>query len=408
MLLDKGIREQFPGLRDKAFLDTACVGLAPLAATQAITEFLAMTATCPAASSSAHHLRMDELRRECVPEAARLLRVDPEEIALVESTTHGLNIAATSFPLPPGSTVLVPDLEFLQVAIPWAVLGDQGVELKLVPNRSGRVTVEDFEAAMDDSVSAVVTSSVEWSNGYLLDLEAVGRLCRERGVLFIVDAVQQLGAIDLDPRRCHVDILTAGGHKWLNSPFGTGLLYIRRELLGAPTVFHGYLNLLPPEGGWPNYFATPDISPKRDYEFVGTAQKFEIGGTANYPGAVGLAASLRLVNEIGIGRITDHILDLGDYAAERLREAGATLITVRDRSARSGIVTFRFYRDLADERRLLEFLHEQRVFVAMRFTSGIGGIRVSCHYFNQREDIDRLVHALGLAAKGRSPDYGTL
>ncbi len=406
ILLGREIREQFPGTKDKTFLDAACVSLAPLAATEAIKEFLDLALSCPAESSSAHHLKMDEMRRACGLEAARLFRVDPEEIALVESTTHGLNIAATSFALPPASTVLIPDLEFLQVAIPWACQRDRGVRLKAVPNRSGRVTVEDFAAAWDSTVRAVVTSSVEWSNGYRLDLEGLGKLCRERGALFIVDAIQQVGAVDIDLRGSNVDIMVAGGHKWLNAPFGTGVLYVRRELLDTPTVFHGYLNLTTPEGGWPLYFGTPDISPIRDYQFTRTAQRFEIGGTANYPGAVGLAASLRLVNGIGIDRVTAHVLDLTDYALEALSAAGAVPITVPERSARSGIVTFRFYSDLEEERRLLDFLHEHRVYVAMRFTSGVGGIRVSCHYYNQPEDIDRLVEVLGLAARRKAPDYG--
>ncbi len=237
ILLGRDIREQFPGTKDKAFLDAACVSLAPLAATEAIQEFLDLALSCPAESSSAQHLKMDEMRRACVPEAARLLRVDPEEIALVESTTHGLNIAATSFPLPPGSTVLIPDLEFLQVAIPWACQRDRGIRLKAVPHRSGRVTVEDFAAAWDSTVRAVVTSSVQWCNGYRVDLESLGRLCRERGALFIVDAIQQMGAVDIDLRGSNVDIMVAGGHKWLNAPFGAGILYVRRELLGAPAVF---------------------------------------------------------------------------------------------------------------------------------------------------------------------------
>lgn len=397
-------RREFPGLANKAFLDAACVSLAPKCATVAVAQFLDMALKCDAPSSSAHHVAMDELRRAAVPEAARLLRVSPEEVALVESTTHGLNIAATSLPLPPGSNVVISDLEFLQVAMPWAVRSD--IELRAVPNRGGRVEVDDVVAAMDGRTRMVVMSSVQWSNGFRVDLKALGAVTRQRSIPLVVDSIQQLGAIDLDVQECNIDIMTAGGHKWLNSPFGCGILYVRKDLI--PTMqpaFWGYLNLTTPEQGWPNYFGTPTISPVREYRVVETAQKFEIGGTANYPGAIGLAASLRLVNAIGIKAIEAHVLSLTDYLMEQLPAAGATVITVPDWQHRSGIVTFRFYKELAEEQRLLEQLHRWGVYVAMRFTSGIGGIRVSCHYFNNREDIDRLIVALLRAGAEKAPDY---
>jgi len=113
--------------------------------------------------------------------------------------------------------------------------------------------------------------------------------------LLVVDAIQELGALALDVRQAEIDLLVAGGHKWLNSPFGCGLLYVNRETL--PTLDHaswGYLGLAEPEGGWPRYFATPTTTPMRPYEFPCVAKSLEINGTANYAGAAALGASLAL------------------------------------------------------------------------------------------------------------------
>lgn len=402
----EAVRSLFEGLRDKAFLDAACVSLLPRPAADAVREFLADCELSPEESSSAHHVAMDARRRVAAEEGARLLKTTPDHIALVESTTHGLNIAATSLPLPAGSTVVITDLEFLQVPIPWAVRGD--LKIVMVENRGGRFDPADFEAALRPRAPAriVVVSSVQWCNGYRMDLSALSEICRRYEAFLVVDAVQHLGVLSLDAPASGADVVVAGGHKWLNAPLGCGLMYVSDRFLEvARPVFWGYLNLEEPEGGWPAYFATPTISPLRRWTFVREARRFEIGGTSNYPGAIALGASLRLVNEVTIEAAERHALELGDYLAERLAEVGAAVITPLERAARSAIVTFRFYRDLADEKALLDELHRERVYVAMRFTSGVGGIRVSCHYFNNRQDVDRLVHVLRKAASRRSPDY---
>src|SRR5439155_14911987 len=121
------------------------------------------------------------------------------------------------------------------------------------------------------------------------DLAAFSELARTRDVLLVVDAIQQLGAIGLDVGRTPVDFLVCGGHKWLNAPTGRGFLYVNPRLverLRPPAC--GYLNIAEPPQGWAGSFATPDIPAVRDYTFTQAARRFEIGGTANYPGNVAL------------------------------------------------------------------------------------------------------------------------
>ncbi|HUM07042.1 MAG TPA: aminotransferase class V-fold PLP-dependent enzyme, partial [Terriglobales bacterium] len=139
-------RQHFPGLSDKVFLDAACVSLAPKPAADAIRKFLDLALLCPLNSSTHHHIFMDEMRAAARPAAARLINASEEEIALVESTTHGLSLAANAIPLERGDRILLSDLEFLQVAVPWAQKKQDGIEIDVVPNHSGEVRVEDIAA----------------------------------------------------------------------------------------------------------------------------------------------------------------------------------------------------------------------------------------------------------------------
>ncbi len=389
------VRQQFPALKEKTFLDAACVSLAPRRAVEAIQKFLDSTLYCPERSSTEHHIVMDELRAQLRPVAARLINADETEVAIVESTTQGLSFAASSIPLEAGDRVLLCDLEFLQLAVPWCQMkGQRGVEIDMVPNRNGVILVDDIRERITPRTKVLAVSSVQWSNGFKCDLDALSALCREKDIWLVVDAVQQLGALPIDVRKTPVDVLVAGGHKWLNSPFGTGFLYLRRERassLRAPLA--GYLSVEPPEGGWGQYFQTPTITPVRDYRFVDEARRFEIGGTANYPGAIGLAASLELVHEIGQERIAARITELTDHLIGGLEKRGLDVVTPTDPEHRSGIVTFSV--GSAEQNvAMMERLLDHGVLVSVRYTSGVGGVRVSCHYYNFPDDLDRLLELL--------------
>ena len=387
-------RQHFPGLLDKTFLDAACVSLAPRPAVEAIDKFLDLAMICPLASSTHHHIFMDEMRAAARPACAALIGAHPDEIALVESTTHGLSLAADAIPLQAGDRVLLSDLEFLQVAVPWTQKKIDGIEIDVVPNHKGEVRAEDFEACITPRTRVIAISTVQWTNGYRLDLAAFSRLCGERGIWLIVDAIQQLGAIPLSVRETPVDILACGGHKWLNSPFGCGFLYINRESqarLHPPTA--GYLDIEDPDGGWGEYFQAPSIMPVQNYEYVQTARRFETGGTANYPGAIGLAASLKLIQDLGAEKIEMHIRGLTDSLLKGLDALGIEVITPRAPQNRSGIVTLSVGTAVQNVG-LMTRLQERKILVSVRYTSHVGGIRVSCHFYNSQEDIERLLEAV--------------
>ncbi|HOR43085.1 MAG TPA: aminotransferase class V-fold PLP-dependent enzyme, partial [Atribacterota bacterium] len=143
----------------------------------------------------------------------------------------------------------------------------------------------------------------------------------------------------------------------------------------------------------------------RDWNFIETARRFEIGGTSNYPGAIALGESLSLFNELGIENIEKHNVELADYLIAGLHEVGATVITPAVPGHRSALVIFRFYDDINLENELLKDLHRNNVYVAMRFTSNVGGIRVSCHFFNNKDDVNALLAQLKVAYNKKKPDY---
>jgi cysteine desulfurase / selenocysteine lyase len=397
-------RAFFPGTRGRVFLDAACVSLMPVQAEQALRRLGEELLACPARDASAHHIALDRTAEQPRREAARLLGAAPEDLALVESTTQGLQVIAAAVPLARGDKILVGETEFLGLAVPWLPRRQaEGFAVEVVPHRQGRLRVEDFARAIDARTRLILLSSVQWSSGFRADLAAFSELARERGVLLAVDAIQQLGAVGLDVGRTPVDFLVSGGHKWLNAPAGRGFLYVNPRLAGKlrPPAW-GYLNVAEPPRGWAEYFASPDIPAVRDYDFLPGARGLDVGGTANYPGNVVLGASLALINELGVGAIEEHVLGLGELLADRLRAAGATVVSPWAEGERSGIVTFTLGEGAARDTACLRGLLDRGILISQRYTAGVGGLRVSVHFFNNEDDVRQLAEAVA-AERGEGP-----
>lgn len=393
-------RAAFPGLEGKTFLDAACVSLVPMPAAQAIDRFLDMTMHCYAEDASLHHIQMDEMRCRALAEASRLLHADVDRIALVESTTHGLNIAANAIPVMEGDNVVLVGTDFLQVAIPWVMKRDRlGIELRVVEaDAQGAIAAERIVSALDDRTRAVCLSSVQWCTGNRLDMATLGEVCKARGIWLVVDAIQEVGALEVDTRERYADFLIAGGHKWLNAPFGCGLMVLSDRVVDElqPSAF-GYLALEEPEAGWGEYFRTPETHPVSDYRFPPVAKSFEIAGTSNYPGAIGLAESLKLVNDLGIRVSETQVHRLTELLRAELRRLGAHIVSCDEPCRRSAITVFRVFEGPDQDKALLQHILADNVYISQRYTAHTGGLRVSTHYYNNEEDIGQLVWSLRAA-----------
>ena len=390
-------RNFFPGTRDRAFLDAACVSLMPIQAAEALHQLAAALVACPHPDASTHHIALDASADEPRRQVARLINARPEDVALVESTTHALQVVAACVPLSAGDRLLVGETDFLGLAVPWIGRRQrEGFEIVTVAHRQGRLLPDDFAQAANASTRLVLLSSVQWSSGFRADLAAFAELARRRGWVLVVDAIQHLGALPLDVRSAPVDFLVCGGHKWLNAPAGRGFLYAapRWQQATGSRCPRGYLHIRQPAEGWADYFATPTIPAVRDYDFVDDARAFELGGTANYPGNVVLGAAVALLNEIGPAAIERHVLDLGDELIEGLERAGTGVVSPREGPARSGIISFTLGDGVARDRAFLQRLWDERIVISHRYTAGVGGLRVSIHLYNDRSDVERLLQAV--------------
>jgi selenocysteine lyase/cysteine desulfurase len=233
-------RSFFPVTRELVYLDHA--GVAPISTRveEALRRYTGEATRRGAFDYAVYDDEVERVRQR----AALLLGAHRDEIAFVKNTTEGIGLVANGLDWRRGDTVLTCDLEYPSNVTPWQQLRPRGVETVLLPGREGRLPIEDVATALrSPRVRLLALSSVEFGSGARNDLEALGRLCQEHGVLFCVDAIQSLGCLPLDVERCGIDFLSADGHKWLLSVEGCGVFFARRNLLPQ---------LTPPVVGWRN------------------------------------------------------------------------------------------------------------------------------------------------------------
>jgi cysteine desulfurase / selenocysteine lyase len=309
--------------------------------------------------------------------AARLIGARSDEIAFVKNTTQGVLLAANGIRWKRGDNLVMPSIEFPANVFPWLGLEKRGVRIVYVKPRDGRITAEMLADACTARTRCVTVSSVQFSNGYRVDLAKLGRLCRERGIFLHVDAIQSLGMLRCDVRAMKIDFLSTGGHKWLLGPVGTGFFYCRRPLLDELDVSNP---------GWrgvknPWSFFDHDPTPRPD------AARFE-EGTLNLYGIVGLGASLDRFLEIGTANVERRILALTDTLEEGLRSRGYRIASPRESGERSGILCFSHPKKKAEA--LYEKLGAARVVVSLR----MGAIRLAPHFYNTEKEAARLLDIL--------------
>ena len=356
-----------------AYFDHAAVGPISGPAQKALADWSADAASGGDAGWTAWNARVEKTRQQ----AAQLIGAQPEEIALVANTTHGINLVAEGYPWASGDNVVTLADEFPANQYPWLHLAERGVQTRRVPTDAGRVDLDRLAAACDRRTRIVTISWVGFSSGWRNDLDRAAQIAHEQGALLLVDAIQGLGVFDLDVRRTPVDFLSADGHKWLLAPEGAGIFFLRRE----------HLERLRPVGiGWNSVVGAHDFS-RIELTLKDTAARYE-GGSQNMPGLIALGASLELIGQLGTRAIGPRVLELSDLACQRLREKGAVLKTDRSPGHKSGIVVF----DLPgrDPKAVVKLCRQQGVLLSARG----GGLRISPHAYNNHDDIDRLIEVL--------------
>jgi len=310
---------------------------------------------------------------------AELVNANVDEVALVENTSMGLNTVANMLEYQRGANVVTTDLEYPSVVYPWK-RKKLSVNIRYVKNREGKILLDDVEKAVDEKTVAVAISHVEYANGFRFDLKAVSKIAHAHGAYLIVDAIQSVGALSVDVKRDDIDFLTAAVYKWMLGPPGIGYLYVRKELIEK---------FEPPFIGWasvkPEIFETINPWEIRNLNLSETATRFEMGTPSRFS-AVGASVALRILLNVGIPNIEKRILTLTDHLIDRLRQKKLTLQTPLEPEHRSGIVNF-----LIDKpKEKVEKLKKKGIVVSARSH----GIRVSPHFYNTEEEIDKFVEAI--------------
>lgn len=308
--------------------------------------------------------------------SADLINARPDQVAFIKNTSEGLSLAANGIDWRAGDNAVVHDNDFPSVVFPWQNLAAQGVETRRVAARAGRVLVDDIADAIDGRTRAVAISTVQFKTGFRVDLAAIGQLCRDHDLLFVVDGIQSLGALALDVQDCGADVVAADAHKWLLGPQGIGIFYCSDRALARLRVRTvGWLSITEPF--------------KFDYrlDLLPDARRFE-PGSDNTIGICGLGGTLELLHEVGMDAIEARVLALTDLACEELARKGYRVVSPRGERERSGIVIFASDRHPTDA--LFERLTAAQIVVSVRG----GGIRVSPHFYNSEDEIARLIAAL--------------
>ncbi|CAN0348010.1 unnamed protein product, partial [Ectocarpus sp. 4 AP-2014] len=271
-----------------------------------------------AAEGDTPWLSWDRRLNETRQKAARLMGASSDEVALVHSTTEGINLVAEGLDWREGDNVVVLADEFPSNLYPWMQQAWRGVETRTVPTDQGRLDLDALRGACDDRTRVVSVSWVGYASGYRQPIEAIADIAHSAGALFFLDAIQGLGVFPLDLAQAPIDFLAADGHKWMLGPEGAGVAYIRQQ----------HLERLRPLGvGWNSVEGAGNFG-KIELKLKRTAARYE-GGSANMIGHIALGASLDLLMAQPTADVAAAILDITDYLVERLPEAGARVASHR-------------------------------------------------------------------------------
>lgn len=371
-------RADFPVLEELTYLNSASIGLVPQPVQVAAREFDREIA-------SRGTTWFDEQQETGVLErarlaGARLLNADPDLVAIPSSATEALSQVALHLKPPAGSNVVSVDIEFPSVVYPWARVAEEtGAEVRLVRafDDPASLSVDAVAELVDDRTAVICVSHVQFATGAVLDLGRLSELARAHDALLVVDATQSAGMVEVDVERTPVDVLFAGGYKWLCGPFGAALLYVRPELLDG---------WRPALVGWRS---TPDPYEldARTLRYAESARRLEFS-TMSYTAGQALGGSIEYVLDLGVERIEAHDRALADRLIAGLDALGAVVLTPRAASGHAGTVSARY--PGRDGEEVAMALNAAGVIVSPRF----GASRFSTHAFNDSRDVDRALEVL--------------
>ena len=369
-------RHEFPVAREKVFLAHAGVCPLPRRVADAIAE-CARQGTLGDQEAFMLH-RLDDARKL----ASQLLNCQTDEVALVGPTSLALSFVAAGLNFRKGDNILMYHDDYPSNVYPWIALAEKGIEVRLLNTRGlGVIRTIDVMGQVDESTRLVALASCHFISGFRIEIAAIGKFLRERGILFCLDAIQTLGAFPTTVEL--VDFLAADAHKWLLGPCGAGIFYVRRE-------FQEKLN--PPVYGWHNV-RSPNFVAQEQIVFRSGAVKYE-AGTQNLVGLVGLIASMELALETGVENIAAELLRKRALLVPALQAKGFAVLNADAKPENAGGIVS-FFQPGKDLAALNQKLSEAGIVTSLRTDrKGQNYIRLSPHFYNTDTELQRVLELL--------------
>ncbi|MGU3405006.1 aminotransferase class V-fold PLP-dependent enzyme [Methylobacterium brachiatum] len=365
------VRKEFPAADSIVYLDSGFQTPLARAVKEAYERFL-REGYETAGPKQVWLNRLEETRAKL----ARFIGARPEEIAFTKNTSESMNIAANALPLRPGDKVLLIDGDHPNNAYAFLNLKKKGVTVAFIP-MTEVIDAESFRPHIDDNTRVISMSQVTFHAGHRFDVESVGRLCKEKGLYFVVDVMQGIGVVPLDVKALNATFVGSGTHKGLLTPQGLGLLWWDASRTELEPAYMAAISLAEPPA---DFIARPD-----NMALAASAGRFELGNF-NLPAIQGLGAALDLIGSVGVEKIQAHCFALGDYLIAQLDREGIRLVGPRERQHRAPHI----YVIALPADHWLDYLTQSGI----RVSPERDGIRVSLGMFNTPADIDRLIEAI--------------
>ena len=307
---------------------------------------------------------------------ADLLHTKSERIAFVLNTAEGVSLLASGIDWQTGDRILLYSYEYPANVYPYLNQRRHGVEIDYMNPEDHRITLDVIKKHVTPQTKLIALSFVQFLTGFRADVEAIGKFCKERTIIFAVDAIQGLPHSSIDVEKSHIDFLAAGSHKWLMGSEGTAFVYIseraqsliHQSSMGASSVNNPF-----------NFF---DYDPERLHD---DASRYE-NGTLNFPGIAALNASLTFHSEFGLAEIEKRVLEHTAYLISRFKSHGVKVLTPEIAAERAGIVSV----EIENPEEVLKRLLKKRIIVAVRG----GKLRLSPHFYNTEEELRTAMNAI--------------
>ena len=370
------LQQEFPLKHDLIYLNHAAVAPWPERTYQAVKQFAEENKIL----GSMNYPAWLEVESQLRNQIKKLINApSSHDIALLKNTSEALSVVAYGLDWRAGDNVVISNEEFPSNRIVWESLRTQGVEVRQANLKKPDNTPEESLIQLcDNNTRLLSVSSVQYASGFRLDLETLGKHCRDNGVLFCVDAIQSVGAVVFDVQKNHIDFAMADGHKWMLGPEGLAFFFSRPEAREK-------LKLT--QYGWHMVEHSSDFD-RTDWSIASDSRRFECG-SPNMLGIHALNASLSLLLEIGMEvvetKIRQHTAQIVDYLHDQKH---TTLISNTELNRRAGIVTFEH--DTLSTESLYKHLANNNVMCAMRG----GGVRFSPHFYTPSEKIHKALELI--------------